>query len=123
VVTGCVIGESMRAGAVFEPPGLRVRRVTRLDVSAGVGPGQSPVWTVIDFEADDEAAGPIAEALADCLAAEGGWYADLRAGQERVIVFAGRVFRYRPGDRTARAAAVSYGLSVGVPAHQLDWRD
>jgi hypothetical protein len=38
-------------------------------------------------------------------------------------VFAGKIFRYRRGDQTGRAAAVEYGRTVGVPDHQLDWTD
>ena len=123
MATGCVIGESLRPGAVFEPPRLRIRRITRLDPSATVGPHQPPVWTVVDFEVDDREADGVAEALASNLLADGGWYADLRVGDERVIVFAGRVFRYRRGDTVVRAEAQAHGRSVGVPGHQLDWDD
>ena len=123
MVTGCVIGESLRVGAVFEPRDLRIRRITRLDVSAGAGPGQPTAWTVIDFETDDPDVDGLAGELAACLAAEGGWYADLKTEDARVVVFAGKVFRYRRGDETARAEAAAYGRSVGVPVHQLDWQD
>ncbi|MFC1437574.1 hypothetical protein ABUW04_04825 [Streptacidiphilus sp. N1-10] len=123
MATGCVIGESLRPGAVFEPPGLRIRRITRLDLSDTVGPHQPPLWTVVDFEVDDREADGVAEALAGCLRAEGGWYADLRVGDQRVIVFAGTVYRYARGDTAVRAQARAHGRSVGVPEHQLDWQD
>ena len=62
------------------------------------------------------------KALASCLRAEGGWYADLRVGDERVIVFAGRVYRYARGDAAVSAEARAHGRSMGVPEHQLDWQ-
>ncbi|MFE2427752.1 hypothetical protein ACFXJ5_13495 [Streptomyces sp. NPDC059373] len=126
MITGCLIGDSLRAGAVFEPRRLRIRRITRLDVSAGAASGQPQIWTVIDFETEDhedQDVHGLAEDLAACLSAEGGWYADFATGDERVVVFAGKVFRFPRGDEAGRAEAVAYGRSVGVPDHQLDWRD
>jgi hypothetical protein len=123
MVTGCVIGESLRSGAVLELPDLRVCRVTRMDVSGSARGGQPPVWTVLEFESDAADDGPLARALADGLSPEGGWYADYRVGDERVVVFAGRVFRYRGADDPRRAEAVAYGAAAGVPEHQLDWKD
>jgi hypothetical protein len=124
MIAGCLIGESMRVGAVFGPERLRIRRITRQDVSAGVSAPQPPVWTVIDFEADDDAdADALAAGLAESLAAEGGWYADFRVGDEHVVVYANKVFRYTRGDSAGRSEAVAYGRTVGVPEHQLDWKD
>lgn len=118
-----MLAESLRVGAGLDVAGLRVRRLSRRDVSASVSAAQPSVWTFLDFEADDEVAGPLAQALADALLADGGWYADFAVGDEHAVVFAGRIFRHRRGDRTGRAAAVEYGRTVGVPEHQLDWAD
>ncbi|MET7401312.1 hypothetical protein ABZS66_48310 [Dactylosporangium sp. NPDC005572] len=120
-VTGTLVGDSLRPGAQFAPPGTRIRRVYRLDLGGTAAPTQPGVWTVIDFESDDVAA--VAEALAAALNPDGGWYADLRDGADRVVVYAGAVFRYGPGDAETRAAAIAHGRSVGVPEHQLDWDD
>ena len=45
------------------------------------------------------------------------------AGHGHVVVFAGRIFRYRRGDHAGRAEAMGYGETVGVPGHQLDRPD
>jgi hypothetical protein len=124
MITGYVLGESMRAGAVFAPHGLRIRKVERIDASGSATAGQPALWTLVEWEADDDgAADPIAEALADALEPDNGWYADFTVGDERVVVFAGKVFRYRRGDQAGRAEAVAYGRSVGTPDHQLDWEE
>ncbi|MER7003239.1 hypothetical protein ABT297_09355 [Dactylosporangium sp. NPDC000555] len=120
-ITGTLIGDGLRPDAQFAPPGTRIRRVYRLDLGGTAAPTQPAVWTVIDFEADD--ADAVAEALAASLRPDGGWYADLRDGPDRVIVYAGAIFRYGPGDEETRAAAIAYGRAVGVPEHQLDWKD
>jgi hypothetical protein len=77
--------------------------------------------TFVEWEADGDDVDALAQALADALEPADGWYADFTAGDERVVVFAGKVFRYRRGDAAGRAEAVAYGRSVGTPEHQLDW--
>lgn len=84
---------------------------------------QPPVWTFLEFEADDDAAGPLAESLARSLLADGGWYADFRVGDDHVVVYASRVFRHQRADERGRAEAMAYGRARGVPEHQLDWPD
>ncbi|MFE0452939.1 hypothetical protein ACFW2D_16985 [Streptomyces sp. NPDC058914] len=74
--------------------------------------------------------GGIADALAAALRPELGWYADFAVGDERIVVFAGRVFRIGRGEGAGlgrprragprRAEALAYGRSVGTPEHQLD---
>ncbi|MET9791081.1 hypothetical protein [Streptomyces canus] len=122
MITGYVIGESLRAGAVFEPRGLRLRKVSRVEID-GASDAQPPVWTLVEWESDGEDVGALADALAAALESENGWYADFTAGDERVVVFAGKVFRHRRGDEAGRAEAVAYGRSVGTPGHQLDWEE
>ena len=114
-INGSVIGDSLRPGAELQPSGWRVTRIWRIDLSAAAGPEQPPVWTAIEFEADDAQADALAEVLARSLKREGGWYADFRVGDDHVVVFADKVFRYRRGDRDGRAEAMRYGESVGVP--------
>ncbi|MEV6170857.1 hypothetical protein AB0L99_21820 [Streptomyces sp. NPDC051954] len=122
-ITGYVIGESLRPGAVFQPQGLRLRGMSRMDVSATATGAQPSLWTFVEWEADAEDITGVTDALASALEAESGWYADFIVGEERVVVFAGKVFRYRIGDEAGRAEAVAYGRSLGTPEHQLDWAD
>lgn len=123
MITGYVLGESLRPGAEFAPRGLRIRAVKRLDVSTSAAEGQPPLWTLVEWEAEDSAAQEIADALAEALEPAHGWYADFTAGDERVVVFAGKVFSYRRGDAAGRAEAIAHGRSVGTPEHQLDWAE
>jgi hypothetical protein len=123
MVKGTLLAESLKIGAELSVAGLRLAGVSRRDVSASVSAAQPPVWTFLEFEADDATAGPLAESLARSLLAEGGWYADFRAGDDHVVVFAGKVFRYQRGDQNGRAEAMDYGRTMGVPEHQLDWPD
>jgi hypothetical protein len=123
MVKGTLLAESLKIGAELSVAGLRLMRVSRRDVSASVSATQPPVWTFLEFEADDVMPGPLAEALARSLLTEGGWYADFRAADDHVVVFAGKIFRYQRGDQDGRAEAMDYGRAMGVPEHQLDWPD
>jgi hypothetical protein len=118
---GRLLTESLRVGVDVRVPALRVVRLGRRDVSGSASAAQPRVWTFLDFEAPDEVADELAKALADSLVEEQGWYADFVVGDDHVIVFPGRFFRYAKGDQAGRDAAVEHGRAAGVPAHQLDW--
>ncbi len=123
MVKGTLLAESLKIGAEVDVAGLRLTRVSRRDVSASVSAAQPPAWTFLEFEANDDVAGPLADSLAGALLADGGWYADFEAGPDHVVVFAGKIFRYRRGDQRGRSEAMDYGRTMGVPEHQLDWPD
>jgi hypothetical protein len=138
MLTGRLLTESLRVGADLSIPDLRVVRLGRHDVSSSTTPedsavdvdgdqpggatnAQPQVWTFLDFEAPDERAEELAEALAASLDTGTGWWADFIVGEEHVVVFANRVFRYRIGDHKGRDEAVAWGRAAGTPEHQLDW--
>ena len=123
MLRGALLAESLRVDAPFELAGLTLVRVLRQDVSQSATPDQPPMWTLLEFEAEDHVAGQLADALAGALMAEGGWYANFTVGEEHVVVFAERIFRYQRGDGSARAEVEAYARQVGVPAHQMDWGD
>jgi hypothetical protein len=80
MLKGTLLAESLRIGAELRVSGVRMTRVCRRDVSASVSADQPPVWTFLDFEAADDAADALAQSLAQCLLAEGGWYANFVVG-------------------------------------------
>jgi hypothetical protein len=117
---GNLIAESIRVGASVEGVPLSVEKVYRVDAGDETV-GQPRIWTFIPFEVPDDKAASLAVALSDALDPVGGWYCDFRTAEETFVVFAGRTFRYRRGDREARAAAEDHARSVGVPEAQIDW--
>jgi hypothetical protein len=123
VFHGRLLTESLRAGVDLSIPGKLLTRLGRHDVSDTTTPSQPSVWTFVDFEIPDEQADRLAAALAAALLPDDGWYADFRSDEEHVVVFAGRVFRYRVGDAAARALVVEHGRAAGTPERQLDWGD
>jgi hypothetical protein len=99
---------------------LTVRKIERIDA----GPTeQPPQWTLLWFDAADEDADRLAEALSSALEARGGWYADFHSESEVTVVFSDRIFRYRRGDKHEWAGVEDYARSVAVPDEQLGWAE
>lgn len=122
MVKGVLIAESLRIGSELADIPLRLAKLSRIEAGTAAG-GQPRHWTLLEFEAAETAAEPLAEALAACLAPTGGWYVNYSTSGEAFVVFAGQVFRYPRGDAAGRGEAEEYARSVGVPEAQLDWED
>ncbi len=122
MVTGVLIAESLRVGATLEGVPLTARKIWRIDPEDTMS-GQPSAWTLIQFEAAEADAPPLAAALAAVLDDAPGWYADFHSATEKFVVFPRRVFRYRRGDRAARAEAEAHARSLGIPDAQIDWPD
>ena len=117
---GRLILESLRLGTDLRTPGLRMDRILRVPVE-GATSAQPDEWSIVDFRGPDESAERFAKQLADALEPSQHWYADLRVGADHLVIFPGKVIRYRTGDANGHARAVEYGLGLGIPATQLDW--
>jgi hypothetical protein len=125
VITGTLIGESLRAGASIDGLPLNLRRIRRggpAELSEAQRRAGVPMkWTLIEFDIAVGEAERLANALSASLDPAGGWYVDFRSPRESFVVFSGRLFRYPRGDAAGRERAQGYARSVGVPDSQLDW--
>lgn len=119
MVAGILIAESLRVGAELDAVPLRVKRIVRADVGSPPA-GQPQVWTIVHFEADDDRAEHLGEALSAALE-EGPWYVDFATADETFVVFAGKVFSFPRGDDAGRASATAHAVTMGIPEDQLDW--
>ena len=118
--SGGLLAESLADDAVVDGLSLTVTKIFRAAVG-DTAAGQSRDWTFIEFSVPTASVNTLAESLSRALRREGGWYCDFHSGNEVVVVFYGRVFRYPKGDRTGRAEVEEYARSVGVPEAQIDW--
>jgi hypothetical protein len=118
---GAIILESLRVGTSLTGFPLITRKLSRPAMS-GASADQPSIWSVLEFEVEEARAVELADALAGILD-QPGWYADFHNGEEIFVIFPGRVFRYRRGDRDARAAAQQHGRTLAIPEPQLDWAD
>jgi hypothetical protein len=121
LLRGAIVCESLKPGTVLEGYELRITRWSRYQVR-DVADWQPPIWTLIEFEADEESSDALAQRLRKALD-EPGWYANWYTDSEAVVVFPEKVFRYKRGSAAGRKKAQQYARDCGVPEPQLDWAD
>jgi hypothetical protein len=122
MVRGYVLVEGIRVGTRLAELRLNLASIERYPVE-GSTTDQPSIWTTVEFDFEEADSELVAAKLADILAVEGGWYTNFTTRDETFVIFANRIFRYHPGDQAGRSRAASYGRSVGVPDHQLDWEE
>ncbi|OHA21253.1 MAG: hypothetical protein A2849_00445 [Candidatus Taylorbacteria bacterium RIFCSPHIGHO2_01_FULL_51_15] len=81
-------------------------------------------WTLHTVEVERGEVEKIAENISRNLdsAHAHSWYADFDDGTEHYIIFPGRIFRIDMRDQAQYDEAKAYGVSIGIPAHQVDFR-
>ncbi len=118
---GAIVCESLKPGTVIEGYEMRITRWSRYEIGEPAD-WQPGVWTLVEFEADEEESDALAQRLSKDLD-EPGWYANWYSSSEAVVVFPDKIFRYKRGDARRRKAAQQYARNCGVPEAQLDWDD
>jgi hypothetical protein len=79
-------------------------------------------WTLHTVIIPAARAGEIAESLSHELETEhDAWYIDFKNNTTHYIVFPGKVFKIDRTKADEYQAATSYGLTLGIPAYQLDF--
>lgn len=79
-------------------------------------------WTLHTVEVPSEKATKIAEKISEALDREHDWYADYKTDTEHFIIYRDRVFHIIDrSDKEQCAAAIAYGISIGIPAYQVDF--
>ena len=74
-------------------------------------------WTMIWFSSD---APDFPEQLSKAIIG-GAWFADLKAGNVKYIVFNSTVLKYTIGNLTEKAAIINECRKLGIPDKQLSW--
>jgi hypothetical protein len=118
---GVIIEESLENKAVLQKVAIVKTRVAQVNESH-----QTPwleQWTLYDVEIPEGQAEQIAEEISLSLDPEHGasWYADFRNADEHLIIFRRKIFKIDRSNPEQYVEATQYGLSLGIPAHQLDF--
>lgn len=120
-VRGVIVCESLKPGTVIEGYDIRVTRWSRYEIAEPAA-RQPGIWTLVEFEADEEESDALAQRLSKDLD-EPGWYANMYSSSDAIVIFPDKIFRYKRGDQRRRKAAERYARDCGVPDGQLDWDD
>lgn len=80
-------------------------------------------WTLHTIEISERQADKIADKISKSIDTrhKGSWYADFKNDQFHYILFKNKVFKVDRSNKNGYDQVVQYGLSIGIPKHQLDF--
>ena len=82
-------------------------------------------WTLHTFEVTDEQAKRVAERISGALdrSHAGSWYVDFKTERQHYIVYSDKIFFVDRSSLAQYLEAKNYGLSLGIPPHQMDFEE
>ncbi len=121
VFRGVIIEESLSDSSVlgeFKITATKVEKVTEKHCTPHL-----EKWTLHTVEVPVEKAGELAEKLSRTLLEKPvSWYADYRDAGTHYIIFPRKVFRIPRSDSAGFREAREYGISIGIPPHQVGFK-
>ncbi len=79
-------------------------------------------WTMHDIEVPATTAAELAEKISKSIDGEHNWYADYKTDTEHYIIYRNKVFHITDrSDKAQYSKARQYGISIGLPAYQVDF--
>lgn len=116
---GVVIEESLEDESV-----LRKVRIISTKIEQVTEHHQTPwlrQWTLHIVEIQENQAEEIAKEISKSLDSEHEWYANFKNSSHEYIIFRNKVFFIDRKSREQYDEAREYGISVGIPAYQVDF--
>lgn len=117
--TGLIIKESLLADTILTELGLMIVRTEEWHIGERAAVFQPSTWNAIFVEGAEEKINKIAHNLSQAILPK--WYANLSDDATEYVIFHEKIFKHIKGDKTDAVEAISYGRSIGIPEHQLDW--
>lgn len=79
-------------------------------------------WTLHTVDVQDNQIESVAQVLSGSIDdSHGSWYADLKNDTFHYIIFPNKIFKIERNNPEQYQEATKYGVSVGIPAYQLDF--
>ncbi len=78
-------------------------------------------WTFHYIEIPKNQADDIADEICKSLDKKHAWYADYKNEDSHYVIYSDRIFCIKRTNKEQYDKAISYGLSLGIPDHQLDF--
>lgn len=116
---GTIIEESLENKDV-----LRDVKITKTEIEAVTEEHKTPwlkQWTLHSIEVPEDKAEEIAKKISENLDSMHSWYADFRNSTHHFIIFKNKIFFIDRSSKEQYDAAKQYGLSLGIPEHQVDF--
>ncbi len=117
--TGLIIKESMEKSDIFDDNDLKISKTESWELGERVANFQPKTWTAIFIEGEEEKIDAIAKKISKSILPK--WYANISNSTTEYVIFHEKIFKHKKGNKKDAKEAISYGKSVGIPEHQLDW--
>jgi len=78
-------------------------------------------WTMHTVEVLENRAQEIAEKISKVLDSKHSWYADFKNNKYHFVIFKNKVFFIERFSKEQYDGAKKYGMSLGIPEHQVDF--
>lgn len=117
--TGTIIEESLENKDVLndvEILSTKISPVTESDHTPWI-----KQWTLHKVEIAEDEAQDIAEDLSEALDDNHAWYADFKNESWHYIIFRNKIFKISRTSKEEYNIAKKYGISLGIPEHQVDF--
>ncbi len=79
-------------------------------------------WTLHTVEVSEEQAEKVAKKISESLDQEHNWYADFKNSATAFIIFRNKIFRVNRHSQKQYDEAKQYGISLGIPEYQVDFK-
>jgi type IV secretory pathway VirD2 relaxase len=116
---GVIIEESLENKNV-----LQKVKITSTEVEEVTEEHKTPwinQWTLHTVEISENQAEEVAKELSKSLDSQHNWYADFKNESYHYIIFRDRIFCIDKTSKKQYDEAKNYGLSLGIPEHQVDF--
>jgi hypothetical protein len=116
---GVIIEESLEAKEVLSRVKIVSTKVER--VNGRHGTPWLKQWTLHTVEMPYSEADTIAKMISNSFERDHAWYADFKNNTRHYIIFRSKIFFIDRKSKEQYDEAKKYGLSLGIPEHQLDF--
>ena len=118
---GTIIEESLENKNVLKK--IKILKTEEEKVTAEHETPWLKKWTLHIVEIDETQADVIAKEISKSLDSKHGasWYADFKNESHHYIIFRNKIFKIDRSKKEQYGAVVKYGVSLGIPIHQLDF--
>ena len=118
---GTIIEESMEDKSVLDMVNIlstKVLKVTEREKTPWL-----EIWNLHKVEVSENNVDVISEKISRSIDSKHNhsWYADYKNKDWHYIIFPNKIFKIARDDAKSYADAKSYGISLGIPKHQVDF--
>ena len=117
--TGLIIKESLRDSKILDDKDIIISKVENWDIGERAADFQPKNWTAVFIEGNKDNIEQVAERISETILPK--WYSNLSDDTTEFVIFNKMIFRHCKTRNEDAYEAIKYGISVGIPEHQLDW--